>query len=310
MTGILVLKDGRFKQRHNIERPLVEAGKYGIITASQEKLLIPPKEQKRTKRRKSATQVQPKPKRVQKPKSYKIDKSEITNRIRGYINQMSGEKMLYFWTVTFPPGTTDDICYILFNKWLTRLRQEKMLRDYLWIAERQDGKRITTPGQQATHTLHFHIAVNKKMCVKKANRFMRASIMHCINNSEILYSRDKAKNYNGVDIAKDRKTRRVINFAKKNKGKSLSNYLTKYVTKNETTFQHLAWHSSRGYSNLITKLRFTSMEISQSNIMSLVDQEKILDSQYFTFYRWKTEPPKEFLQYLAEINQHIQSLLN
>ena len=141
------------------------------------------------------------------------------------MNQMRGEKMLYFWTITFPENTTDDTAYILLNKWLTRLRTEKMLKEYLWVGERQEN-----------NTIHFHMVINQKMNVQKANKYMRASIMHRINKGEIIYDRIAAMRYNGVDIAKDRKTKRVTNFAKQNKEKSLSNYLTKYVTKNNRTF--------------------------------------------------------------------------
>src|SRR3989304_8750072 len=116
---------------------------------------------------------------------------------------MSGEKMLYFWTVTLPPGTSDNIAFVLLNKWLTRLRQEKMIKEYLWISERQQNG-----------TIHYHMVINRKMNVQKANKFMRASIMHCINDGSIIYDRNKATRYNGIDISKDRKTRKVINFAK------------------------------------------------------------------------------------------------
>jgi hypothetical protein len=115
--------------------------------------------------------------------------------------------------------------------------------------------------------------------------------------------------YNGVDIAKDRKTRRVTNFAKQNKQRSLSNYLTKYVTKNDSSFQHLAWHSSRGYSNLITAVRFTYNEYSQGNCESLLDNENELTCEYYTFRRWKGSPPKDLMIYLGLLNQSIQSQL-
>jgi len=229
---------------------------------------------------------------------YRIDKKEVTHRIRGYINQMKGEKLLYFWTVTFPNQTTDDTAYILLNKWLTRLRQEGLLKEYLWIAERQENG-----------TIHFHIVINNRMDVKKANRYMRAAIMWSINKGEVNWTRNQAANYNGVDICKDRKTRRVTNFAKQNKQKSLSNYLTKYITKNDSTFSHLAWHSSRGYSNLIIAVRFTESEYQVSNTKNLLNYESPLETEYYIHYRWKGLPPKDLLTYLQLINQHVQAII-
>lgn len=226
---------------------------------------------------------------------YRIDKKEVQHRIKGYINQMKGEKLLYFWTVTFPTTTSDTTAYLLLNKWFTRLRKEKLLKDYLWIAERQKNS-----------TVHFHIVINNRMDVKKANRYMRASIMHSINTGELDWTREQAMRYNGVDICKDRKTRRVTNFAKQKSQRSLANYLTKYVTKNDGSFQNLAWHSSRGYSNLVTSVRFTYPEIAASKIKQFINTEAPLQGEYYIHYNWKGSPPKDLLIYLSLINQHIQ----
>lgn len=298
MTGVTILTKSRYKVRHHGLKDVIQTPNKGMILKST---IQTTRTNTATKKRKSKiTENIPKagdPKVEKKPK-YKIDKKEVGHRIRGYLNQLSGEKLLYFWTITFPNNTTDDIAYILLNKWLTRLRQEKMLREYLWIAERQDNG-----------TIHFHMVINQRMNVQKANRFMRASIMHCINKGEIQYSRTAAMKYNGVDICKDRKTKRVTNFAKQNKQKALSNYLTKYVTKNDGKFIHLAWHSSRGYSNIITAVRFTWNEYTKGNTEKLLDTENELTHEYYTFRRWKGSPPGDLLKYLGILNQDIQLLL-
>jgi hypothetical protein len=138
---------------------------------------------------------------------------------------------------------------------------------------------------------------------------MRASIMHSINKGEVDWSREAAMKYNGIDIAKDRKTKRATNFAKQKKEKALSNYLTKYITKNDQSFSHLAWHSSRGYSNIITAVRFTYSEYQRGNCELLLDNDNQLTCEYFTFRRWKGSPPKDLLHYLANINSSIQNHL-
>lgn len=299
MTGVTILRKSRFKTRHTGAREIVQRPDTGFIHKSAENT---PKKH-RSVRKRSVKKVSESTEQMIKEsvqtRKYTIDKKEVSHRIRGFINQMKGEKMLYFWTITFPISTTDDTAYILLNKWLTRLRQESMLKEYLWIAERQENG-----------TIHFHMVLNQKMNVQKANKFMRASIMHSINKGEITYDRIQATRYNGVDIAKDRKTRRVTNFAKKNKERSLTNYLTKYVTKNNGSFTHLAWHSSRGYSNLITAIRFTWQEYQKGNVERLLDQERPLTTEYYTFRQWKGSPPKDLLMYLGLLNQHIQSKFN
>lgn len=298
LSGVTILTQSRFKYRHSGYKEIEQIPRQGFQ--------IKTKKSASPKRRFSKGKAKQKPASV--PKSaqggkvkisqYRIDKKEVTNRIKGYINQMKGEKLLYFWTVTFPLFTTDDTAYILLNKWLTRLRKEGMLREYLWIAERQEN-----------NTIHFHIVINNRMDVKKSNRFMRAAIMYSIDKGEIKWTRDQAKNYNGVDICKDRKTRRVTNFAKQNKQKALANYLTKYCTKNDSTFSHLAWHSSRGYSNLVIAVRFTESEFQRSNTINLLNTENPLQTEYYLHYRWKGLPPKDLMVYLQLINQHIQETL-
>ena len=298
MNGVTILTKTRFKARHKGLTDIVQVPRTGFIMKPKK---VPDhkrkKRQSRLPKHKKNTSDQCTEKKVRIAK-YHIDKTEVTNRIKGYLNQMRGEKMLYFWTVTFPNTTSDDTAYILLNKWLTRLRTEKMLKEYLWIAERQEN-----------NTIHFHMVINQKMNVQKANKYMRASIMHSINKGEIVYSRIDAMRYNGVDIAKDRKTRRVINFAKQNKQKSLTRYLTKYLTKNNSTFTHLAWHSSRGYSNLITAVRFTWNEYTKGNAEMLVDNDNQIIHEFYTFRRWKGSPPKDLLTYLGCLNHSIQTAL-
>jgi len=299
MTGVTILTKTRFKKRHQGTKDIVQIPRHGFVPKPPalpsrkrpflKKVSTPKNENGGILKQNSQIKVA----------KYKVDKREVSHRIRNYLNQMKGEKMLYFWTITFPVTTNDDTAYILLNKWLTRLRQEKMLREYLWIAERQQN-----------NTIHFHMVINQKMDVKKANKFMRASIMHSINKGEIKYSRIDAIRYNGVDICKDRRTKRVTNFAKKKREKSLSNYLTKYVTKNDGRFLHLAWHSSRGYSNLITAVRFTWAEYSKGNTEILLDTKTEITHEFYTFRRWKTSPPKDLLMYLGLLNSELLKKFN
>lgn|SRR5574337_205920 len=299
MTGLLRLKEGRYKQRHNLPKELVQTPREGIISLRHYKTLPAFTPAKKKRKKVTTPDRQGKQVSIKKPRSYVIDKTQVTHRIKQYVNQMKGEKMLYFWTITFPQGTTDNAAFILLNKWLTRLRKERMIREYLWVTERQQNG-----------TIHFHMVINHRMDVKKANRYMRASIMYSIEANEIKWTREQAKNYNGIDIAKDRKTRRVVNFAKRDKSKALSNYLTKYVTKNNTTFSHLAWHSSRGYSNLITQIRLTTTELHQSGLLNHINTKTTLEHEYFTFTRWSKGTPQKILDYFAFVNNHIQSILN
>lgn len=247
----------------------------------------------------SASELSPENEAVIPKPGYKINKKEIRHRLLGYINTVKGKKELYFWTVTFPQGTQDDICYQIFNIWLTSLRKYKMIHEYLWVAERQPLK---------THTIHFHIAIPHKMPVQRANAMMAGTLKTFARRGEIPFTVDRCRKYNGVDICKNKKTKRVVNFALRKAGKALGNYLSKYVTKNDGEFSHLAWHNSRGYSALFTAVTFTIAEFRKFGFGFLLNRTKIFDGEYAKFIPWLEEPPLQWEQHLFRLNSYLQTL--
>lgn len=310
LTGVTSLTQSKFKTRHGGTREITQRPDVGLLLQKDSVKMDEQKPKSKRRKKKPVVDEIPKPAKVKSVRFYSVNKREVTHRIRNYVNSMTTEKKLYFWTITFPPGTSDDVAFICFNKWLTRVRKELNLRSYLWITERQDGKRLNDDSKQATGTIHFHIAIHQRMCVQKANRYMRACLFTSIDKGEINYSRTAAKNYNGVDIAKDRKTKRVINFAKQNKQKTLSNYLTKYMSKSNQQFTHLAWHSSRDYSNIITSIRITVEEYESLNLQEFINPKPAIISEWFTFNGWIKEAPNNIAAYLAYVNQKAKELLN
>jgi hypothetical protein len=309
LSGLTVLKQGKYSVRHggikelneNIPGQMVLLKNDGYDYSTKKK----PLKKNPTKSEDSTPKIITEP----KPKSYQINKKQITHRIKNYVNQMPNKKLLYFWTVTFPTQTPDDECFVLMNRWLTRLRKEFSLKSYLWVAERQEGKRLTDTTKLATNTIHFHIAIHQWICIKKANKYMRAAIMTSIKNRTINWTNEAAKNYNGVDIAKDRTSKRVINFASNNKSRSLANYLTKYISKNTSTFSHLAWHCSRDYSNLVIQINIADSEFIKHQLSRYIDFEPLFDNEWIRFFKWTNGPPKELVKYLSLINNHIVNLI-
>lgn len=245
---------------------------------------------------------------TKKLRTYTVHKREVRQRILGYLNTQRGKKELYFWTVTFPAGTPDDLAYRMYNIWLTSLRQRGMLKDYIWIAERQDGKRNNY--KSATNTLHFHIAIPHKMPVQRANAMMRGTLKTFAKRGELNESVYKLNRYNGVDIDKNRKTNRVINFALKKGSRALAGYLTKYLSKNDTQFSHLAWHNSRGYSSLFTGVTFTIPEFVNNGWKPLLNGAKKFECEYFIFIPWRGEPPGPLITHLYQLNSFLQEQLN
>lgn len=233
-------------------------------------------------------------------KSYSVNKKEVRQRILAYLNSQRGAKELYFWTVSFPKDTSDAACYQAFNTWLTSLRKFRMLRDYIWVAERQQ-----------IGTIHFHIAIPHKMPVKKANAMMAGTLKTLSRKGIITASTYQCQRYNGVDIAKNRTTKRVTNFAKKRGSRALANYLTKYVTKNDGQFEHLAWHNSRGYSALFTGVTFTLPEFVKHGFGFFLNRTRVLTiGDFAKFIPWIGESPPSIADHLYKLNSYILENLN
>jgi hypothetical protein len=229
--------------------------------------------------------------------SYSVNKKEVRQRILGYINTQKGRKELYFWTVSFPAGTSDESGYSAFNTWLTALRYYKLLKDYLWVAERQQNG-----------TIHFHIAIPHKMPVQRANAMMRGTLKNMAKAGKVPYSQysPQIAKYNGVDIAKNRKTKRVTNFAIKKGSRALATYLTKYVTKNDTEFTHLAWHNSRGFSALFTAVTFTIEEFKKAGFGPFLNRVRVFEMRFAKFIPWLMGPPPALERHLYELNSYLQ----
>lgn len=174
-----------------------------------------------------------------KSRSYVLNKSKIRKKIVAYSHTKPAKKALYFYTVSFPLSLSDELAYKYFNIFLTRCRKSAGLESYLWVAERQQNS-----------TLHFHFLTTNFMMVQKINGYMRASLLHGVEKKEFEYDIEKIQKYNGVDISKNRITRKVTNFAVGKGSKILSKYITKYITKNNTQMSRLPYHSSRDISQL------------------------------------------------------------
>jgi hypothetical protein len=285
-------------------------------------------------------------------KSYSVNKKEVRQRILSYINTAKGAKELYFWTVSFPEGTPDNTCYQAFNTWLTTMRTPQkdkfgkplpaaMLRDYLWVAERQTGDRLTED-KEPTYTIHFHIAIPHFMPVGKANAAMRTILKNlakkglmpgAVTTKKYSYNGAPTKKlvttnylpciakYNGVHISRNKKTGKAINFALKRSSRALAGYLTKYITKNDAGvldaegkeivpgFSHLAWHNSRGFSCLFTGVGFTVAEFRKKGFGMLLNRTRIFKMEFATFIPWLFGPPGELMEHLYNLNSYIQHIL-
>lgn len=285
-----VLKEEKDKDKKKSGRRLSKPEKFTTVEDKDTNAISTPTEELSTNSR----EISPK-----KERKYTINKKEVRQRILGYLNSQKGKKELYFWTVSFPEKTSDEVCYRVLNTWLTSLRKYKMLKEYIRITERQKNG-----------TIHYHLAIPHRMDVYRANSMMRITLRTMAMRKEIPFTPMQCYKYNGVDIAKDRKTKRVINFAQKKKSRALAHYLTKYVTKNDEGFSHLAWHNSRGYSAIFTGITFTVREFKEKGFGWYLDRGNKKVMEFAVFIPWREEMPPPIRDHLFQLNTFIQSQLN
>lgn len=236
---------------------------------------------------------------IKPQKTYSVKKSVVRQRLLNYINTKAGQKELFFVTVTFPPSVNDATGYKALNTWLTRLRQLRILRNYLWVAERQESG-----------VVHFHIAVPHRVTISKFNSMMKGTLKNLARSGEIPGSKYQFNKYNGVHLGKDKYTGKVVNFAVKRGAKSLAWYLTKYITKNDTAFTHLAWHNSRGFSSLWLAITFSKQEFDRSKLHYHLNFAKQFENDFVIFVPWRGPPPVKLMQHLYEVNSYNQYLLS
>jgi hypothetical protein len=312
ITGVTRLKDGRYASRYRVAPGYCVRADGGITIKPK---ILPSKKKNVGKCGGTVENFVDKLPGAPGPvietahkKSYGIAKQVIRNRMRAMINMLRScasrmrKPKLYFFTVTFLEGTPDSVCYQMLNTWLTELRQEtkkrkQMLKSYLWVAERQKNG-----------TIHFHIAIPHYMNAPKANRLMKNVILDLKNKNDSRlqhWTRAEIVKYNGVHITKNKQTKRPVNFAAGGKDRALANYLTKYITKNDTTMENLAWHCSRDWSALIVGMTFTREEMARFTLGRHYEKEP-LEGTYAVFWRWaKYRPPEKFSQHLADINYEL-----
>jgi hypothetical protein len=239
----------------------------------------------------------------ERARRFYVNEKIISARVYSYVTAMR-DPVLHVVTVSFPPCVTDDQGIQYLNTWLTVCRSSLHLREYLWVSERQENG-----------TIHFHVLVPQYLNIVRANRAMMVILCTQVRKGLLKWHIKAAKRYNGVDLAKDRKTKQVTNFGDPKKRRNLVAYITKYISKgrkpkDETQdpggFPHLAWHNSRGFSSMFTGVSLTELEARFLGIRELLNFQKKFSGEFFTWLPWSANnPPPIFHGMLRTVNQAI-----
>lgn len=243
---------------------------------------------------KNPSQAKP-PKRSREQTNYKVNKSKVTKCIWLTLLMKRVFKHCYFYSVSFPKGIGDDTVYRIWNSWLTNLRQHQGLKTYIWVAERQGNG-----------TIHFHVFIFAYIKIRKANSAMKSALRNSYSRKEITKKQyESSLNYNGVHISKNKKGKVVNLMALKGAKQrhAISNYVTKYVTKNEEVQgiqnTHLMWFCSRDISSLEKSMTFDDPKwISLWCEARFLDESKFFETEgKWIIFPWITIPETALFEY-------------
>lgn len=217
--------------------------------------------------------------KTHKQKKYTLNKSKVKKKLLTMAALRPAGKFIGFYSISFPLGMSDDNIFKAFNSWLTNCRKRYGLTSYLWITERQKNG-----------TLHYHMLTLDYMPIKKVNKAMATAISHTLekdNNNDVKFSEEK---YNGVDVDNILQPKRrqgetwkcyqarKNHFARakfSNSIKWVMAYVTKYVTKCDEEFNHLAWHESRNVSQLLTSEMLTQDSSGYDDVLAAISDKEL-----------------------------------
>lgn len=244
-------------------------------------------------------------------KTYSLNKSKVRKKMSAFCRLDKSKKFLAFYSISFPSQAPDDVLYVIFNKWLTNLRKNHGLKSYIWIVERQ-----------ANSTLHFHMLSNDFLDIKIINKSMAKAIQGEVDKGLLSWGASSQSLYNGVDVdspqfpkKRQRESREQYRLRRANARRGgidtttrwIVGYLIKYVTKNDTEFNRLAYHSSRDISRL-----FTSHVINDSHIDTVIsmlpdtaDSYTVFENKEIMHYSFAFTPNHDLFTRLDNINNII-----
>jgi hypothetical protein len=191
-------------------------------------------------------------------------KQKLSNKFSALF-RASEKKQFIFCTLTFIQSIDDRPAQSILNKFLTKLRLLHEDLQYIWVAERQDGRH--NKYQKKTNNIHFHILINKKIDIDYFNSlWVYQQYKSGLKND----SADRKLRFECIDTTAKNPVTTIKDIHQKKQYKlmhqylnpvdvknvkdvnGLAGYLNNYVTKNESIVFCSVWHCSRKVSNLYT----------------------------------------------------------
>ena len=233
----------------------------------------------------------------------RLNKSKLKGKMFALFNLKYSRRYIAFYSISFPIGISDDAAFKAMNYWLTCLRKNYKLENYVWVTERQKN-----------NTIHFHLLTNNFMNFKAVNDEMATIIDNLTIQGICSWGDSSKEKYNGVDgdaifnSKRHKKTGANLNPVQVRAW--ISRYVTKYVTKNNSEFDHLCWHCSRSVSQLFTSEILNKDEFLEISKFLPRDKKKYfhIKSDFCNVWVFLFTPAQRILTNIIQLNNLIYSM--
>ena len=201
-------------------------------SALQRKKKEPVEKTANEKSKKTKNAKKPKSNEVKEPKLRFLSKRSKQKIRKKLICFARCYKKLSFVTLTFLNKVTDKQAIEIHRKFIDNVKKRSENFQYLWVVERQ------TKNDQFKGNVHFHMITNKYWKIEKWwNYWIDLQKKNGVNPRDENYKPSSA-----FDV-------RELNS---NNIRAIGSYVTKYITKNNDTFDCQVWNCSRQISELYT----------------------------------------------------------
>lgn len=233
---------------------------------------------------------EPKEKKPKSLKNFRINKKEVTQRINALSALKISKNNLFFGTISFPINFPDTSAIKVLNSWLTTVRLKTDYFNYVWVSERQKNG-----------TLHYHIIFNKFLNVRLYNYIIAKAIDVEIKNNNLSWSNSSKEKYNGLDI------RKIFNL------KSITAYVTKYVSKSNDIFNSRAWGMDHTTANLfISSIAPFDSQIDNNNRDNILKKtiSKIYTCEHGLLMFFRSKNNLSYFNFMLKLNDLIHNYLS
>ena len=155
------------------------------------------------------------------------------------------------------------------------------------------------------------------MPIREVNKEMAQVLKHYEEKKLLSFGNSSYDKYNGVDLSYSGKPRKNSNkkymYTKQTtqqRQKFISRYITKYISKQDESWEFLPNHWSRSISALNHGVRLNQEEekIAIDLILSPNFEGKIISNDFCMLYLFKDELPKVLIKRLLDENERVYKL--